>query len=289
MKTLLLSASLLAMALSLGACTPIGAGITAGSAVGVAAASEGGIQGSLSDTGVTARINDLWFRHDIEMFRRLNMSVNQGRVLITGVVQKPEHRVEAVRLAWQADGVKQVINEVKVADSEGISGWARDNWISARLRSAILFDKDIQGVNYSIDTVQGVVYLMGVSQNQAELDKVIAHAREISYVRDVVSYTKFAGVPLERVVASPANTPANTSAAASGRPVQIPAYQSQGYSQQAYDPAPHNPQPVTQYPVTQPQGTYQDYNYIRDTYPHDSGAAQQNSPYRPQPIPGNEF
>src|SRR5690606_38315799 len=129
-------------AATLAGCTPLGVGITAGSTAGVAAAREGGIQASLEDAKISAKINDLWFRHDFEMFRKLNLTVNQGRVLITGVVQKPENRVEAVRLAWQAEGVKQVINEIKVDQAEGIKGWARDTWITGRLRSAMLFDKD---------------------------------------------------------------------------------------------------------------------------------------------------
>ena len=69
------------------------------------------------------------------MFTKLDLTVNQGRVLITGVVQDPKHRVEAVRLAWQPTGVVQVINEVKVADSEGIIGFAKDAWISGRIRT----------------------------------------------------------------------------------------------------------------------------------------------------------
>lgn len=205
MKIILSAVSILALTGLLAACTPVGVGVAAGSTVGVAAAREGGIKGGLEDARISAKINDLWFRHDIDMFRKLNLTVDQGRVLITGVVQKPEHRVEAVRLAWQADGVKQVINEVKVTGSEGITGWSRDVWISGRLRAAILFDKNIQGVNYSIDTVQSVVYLMGIAQNQAELDKVTAHARQVPYVKQVVSYVKMAGTPANQVIA-PATT-----------------------------------------------------------------------------------
>jgi len=44
--------------------------------------------------------------------------------------------------------------------------------------------------------VQGVVYLMGVAQNQAELNRVIETARTISGVKQVVSYVKLAGEPL---------------------------------------------------------------------------------------------
>ncbi|MCD8562525.1 MAG: BON domain-containing protein [Alphaproteobacteria bacterium] len=116
-----------------------------------------------------------------------------GRVLITGVVQNPENRVEAVRLAWQPEGVKQVINEIQIADSPGIGDYARDTWIATRLRTAIMFDSKVQSINYSIDVVKGNVYLMGVAQNQAELNHVIEKARTIPDVKRVVSYVKLAG------------------------------------------------------------------------------------------------
>ena len=131
------------------------------------------------------------------MFTKLSTKVNQGRVLITGVVQDPAHRVEAVRLAWQVEGVKQVINEIRVADSEGFKGYVKDKYISSRLRTELTFNRDVQSINYSIDTVQGIVYLMGVAQNQAELNRVIETARTIAGVKQVVSYVKLAGEPLQ--------------------------------------------------------------------------------------------
>lgn len=184
---------LAAVGLLLSSCAGLAAG--AGATVGVAAVQEGGVSRALSDARIQAQINDLWFRYDVNMFRKLDLTINQGRVLITGVVQDPQHRVEAVRLAWQPSGVKQVINEIKVADSEGFIGFAKDAWISARLRTAITFDKDVESINYSIDTVQGVVYLMGFAQNQAELNHVIDIARTIENVRQVVSYVKLVGTP----------------------------------------------------------------------------------------------
>lgn len=183
-------------------CTPIGIGATVGSTAGVAAAREGGIKSALEDTRIRAKINELWLNHDFDMFRKVNLTVDQGRVLLTGVVQAPQHRVDAVRLAWQPEGVRQVINEIKVDSSDGLKGWARDNWITGRLRAEILFDKEIQSINYTIDTVQGVVYLMGIAQNQAELNKVTTHARSVPYVKQVVSYVKLAGTPMQQLPAT---------------------------------------------------------------------------------------
>ena len=118
-------------------------------------------------------------------------------MLITGTVQNPDDRVEAVRLAWQVSGVKQVINEIRVAESDGVQGYVKDGWISTRLRTAMTFDKDVHSINYSIDTVGGTVYLMGVSRSQEELDKVVALARTIPGVKQVISYTKPLGQPVE--------------------------------------------------------------------------------------------
>ncbi len=183
------------MALNSG-CTAFGVALGAGAKTGIEAAKEGGIPRAVSDFTIQTKINSLWFQEDVDIYKKLDLTVNQGRVLITGVVQNHSHRVEAVRLAWQPTGVKQVINEIRVSESEGIPGYARDVWITTQLRTKLTLNKNVQSINYSIDTVQGTVYLMGVSQNQDELNRVIDQARMISGVKEVVSYMKFAGQPL---------------------------------------------------------------------------------------------
>lgn len=131
------------------------------------------------------------------MFRKLNLTVNQGRVLVTGVVENPEDRVEAIRLAWQPKGVKQVINEVRVGNSDTIGSYAQDTWIAGQLRTRLTFEKYVQSINYSIEVVQGTVYLMGVAQGQQELDRTINIARRIKGVKEVISYVKLAGLEPE--------------------------------------------------------------------------------------------
>jgi osmotically-inducible protein OsmY len=39
----------------------------------------------------------------------------------------------------------------------------------------------------------GVVYLMGIAQDRAELDRVVDHARNIGLVTKVVSYVRIKG------------------------------------------------------------------------------------------------
>lgn len=197
----LLSALLSATALT-SACVPLA--ISAGAATGIAASKEGGLSGEISDARIAGTINDAWFQYDVDVFRKLGLTVEQGNVLITGVVQNPEERVEAVRLAWNVEGVKQVINEVQVAEGDGVTGYLRDTWIGTQLRARLTANRNISALNYSIDVVKGTVYLMGIARSQSELNEVIDIARNLQYVQNVVSYVRV-DVPQAPVIEGASN------------------------------------------------------------------------------------
>ena len=174
--------------LGVSACAPVVVG--AGAAVGATAAQERGVKGALNDQAIRADINDRWFKDDHAAYSGIGLQVQVGRVLLTGYVEQPETRVKAVRLAWQAAGVQEVINEVEVRDSGSLGDAAQDTWISTKLRARLIGDAEIASRNYSIETVNGTVYLIGIAQNQAELDRVVAHARNVSYVKRVIDYVR---------------------------------------------------------------------------------------------------
>ncbi len=178
---------------ALAGCSPVGAAIGAGAVVGLAAAEERGIGGSAHDLKLRAEINALWFRHDAEMLRALHLQVYEGRVLVSGALAEEPTRDDAVRLAWQPPGVREVINEVEVRPSGGVSEFARDNWIEAQLSGKLLFTKHVQSINYSVESVGGTVYLIGLAQDDAELDRVLQIARNTPYVKKVVSYVLIKG------------------------------------------------------------------------------------------------
>ncbi len=221
-------------------CVPLGIATGAGAAAGIASAKEGGIRSAVTDTAIRARINDYWFKYNTEMFQKLDMTVDQGRVLLTGVVQKPEHRVEAVRLAWQAKGVKQVINEIQVGNARSLGSYANDEWISSTLKAQMVFSKDIQSINYTIDTVRGVVYLMGVAQSPKELDHVIRLARKTKGVKQVVSYVKMVGEPITSIANGSISSPSDTAPVASP---QSTLYQQPTPVFQGTDSSPSTPAP----------------------------------------------
>jgi osmotically-inducible protein OsmY len=184
--------------LSGSSCTPIGTAIGAGATAGVASAEERGFKTSVDDAVLTVNIRELWFRSNFDLFQRLNATVVEGRALLTGMVPTLDLRVDAVRMAWQIDGLREVIDEIEVADRAGVLDGARDYWITTQLRVALTVDRDVSAINYSIDTVNGTVYLMGIARDQAELDRVTNYARNLSYVRRVMSYVTLRDDPKRR-------------------------------------------------------------------------------------------
>ena len=178
------SALLLAFAVASG-CAPL---IVAGAATGaLAVAQERTVGDAVDDTAIGLRVKDGFIAMSPNLFTKVSVDVVEGRVLLTGSVPEPQNRVDAVRITWQVPGVKEVLNEIQVNNKTSIADYFTDVRISTELRYRMVTDAQISEINYNIDTVNGTVYLIGIAQNQAELDKVLNYARSIKGVKQVVS------------------------------------------------------------------------------------------------------
>ena len=162
--------------------------VSAATTTGLAVAEERTVSDAVEDLSIQAELNHLFFRDDLELYDDVSISVVEGRVLLKGIVPTHEDRLRASRVARQATGIREVINEMQVAAGGGILDYARDRWISLRVDARILFDIDILSVNYDVETVNGTVYIMGIAQDEDELGRVMAHARRVDGVKNVVSH-----------------------------------------------------------------------------------------------------
>ena len=163
----------------------VGAGATAG----VSAVQERGVSGTIDDTKIRTDINAAWLKADTQMFRKVDLNIYEGRVMLTGIVLTSAQRDEAVRLTWQVAGVREVLNEIKInGEGQPILDLTHDTWIQEKLQTKLLFDKNVRNINYVLDVVDSVIYIMGLAQDQAEMDRVIAQASDISGVKRVVNH-----------------------------------------------------------------------------------------------------
>ena len=171
-------------------CNPVSLVVSTGASTGIAAPQERGIKGRARDTAIEAKIFKQWFDTDKSMATRMSIEVYESRVLLTGISKTEEERAVAVGLAWKTNGVEDVINEIVVGEASSFIVIARDLAISAELKSRITFNVEILAVNYAIETIRGTVFLLGIAQDEAELNRVIDLANNISYVKRVVSHVR---------------------------------------------------------------------------------------------------
>lgn len=188
---LLYSVSLLMLSSCIPAAVIGGAGL-----VGYSMVQERTVGDAIDDIAIETEINALYLAHENkDMLLHVDIDSVEGRVLLTGSVPTRQAKVEAYKLAWRPDAVKEVINELAVNSKSEFSATqvASDTWISTQIESQLLFAEDVSSINYSVETINGVVYLMGVAKNKEELKKVAEITSTVSGVKKVVSYVRIKG------------------------------------------------------------------------------------------------
>ena len=167
-------------------CAPAVVGV--GTAVVAASSNEKGITTSVSDGLVFTKIQDRFLKTDATLSQFVDVNVNNGAVLLTGKVKTPEEKVLATKLTWEVRGVREVVNEIQVTDKSSIKDVAKDLAASAQLRGKLIADNSVSSLNFSIDVVNGTVYLSGVAADAEEMNRVVSHARELRFAQQVVNY-----------------------------------------------------------------------------------------------------
>lgn len=181
-------AFLASLALSLASCSTPAMLASGGATAGVAVAQERGPGAAIDDNAIAAGINQRWLSYDWRIFRDVSTSISEGRVMLTGEVARQEDKDMAAKLVWEVADVRQVYNEIEVTNDGGAIDYVRDTWISTQLKTDITFDAKIRAINYDIVTVDGIVFLLGIAQDQDEIDRITQYARNVHYVRGVVSH-----------------------------------------------------------------------------------------------------
>lgn len=175
-------------------CAPLAIGAVA--TTGMAVAQERSVGNTIDDFSVQTNISTRLHEDHPTAYEQMDVEVVEGRVLLTGRVAYQDDRIEAVRIVWSTPGVAEVINEVEVNEQRLAFIRPRDVWIETQLRARLMGDEDIHQLNYHIEMMNGTVYLFGIAQDDAELERATAHARNIRGVQNVISYMRFVSDPV---------------------------------------------------------------------------------------------
>src|SRR5947208_3726079 len=209
LNSMLFVACILMLPMMLGSCAGalIVGGLAAAGGGGYAAAQERGVSGAVGDFALQTEVERVLVGAGPQ--EGISTSVYQGRVLLTGRVATPDMKARAVQVAGRVSGVKALHDEIEVAPPGSTWDAAKDAWITARLRSEMMLDPDVRSGNYTIDTSNGSVYLIGAARTQAELELAARIARYIPGVKRVVSYVELrSGAPIAERPPGPPPGPA---------------------------------------------------------------------------------
>ena len=139
------------------------------------------------DILIKAKIEEAMFSSDYDkLFSKVRVIVYEGRVLLVGTVIEKSIKKKADQISWDTKNVKEVANYITIGKNDLID-YVKDTRISLEIRAKMLTDKEVSEVNFSVTTENRILYLVGIAQNDKELNKVIEHASNIAGVKKIVN------------------------------------------------------------------------------------------------------
>jgi osmotically-inducible protein OsmY len=174
------------------------------------------------DGWVTTKIQAKYFMDGDVRARNINVDTNNGIVTLRGTVRSEGERRQAVALARNTDGVRDVQDQLtvdptpedrerdradrpdvdrertdtrdRVADTgRGTGDRMGDGWITTKIQASYFLNTDIRGRDINVETNNNVVTLTGMVRTEAEKQEAEQIAQETDGVTRVVNNLKVVG------------------------------------------------------------------------------------------------
>jgi hyperosmotically inducible periplasmic protein len=173
-----------------------------------------------SDAGITTSVKSKLAADDTVKAYEIDVDTSNRVVTLTGEVETSAAKEQAIKLARDTEGVRNVIDRLQVGETAATTG-ALDSTVDDRAKAAgkdaghktaeaadkagavvtdaaitsavkakLLGDPDVSGLKIDVDTKNGVVTLNGNATTKAEAEEALRLARTTEGVRDVVSKLK---------------------------------------------------------------------------------------------------
>jgi osmotically-inducible protein OsmY len=166
-----------------------------------------------TDAGITTNVKTKFAADDTVKAYQVDVDTRNGVVTLSGTVETPAAREQAVRIARETDGVRDVIDQIRVTETTATGGFDIDDSareagrdaankvgeaadragaaiadaaLTSTVKAKLLADGVVKGLNIDVDTKAGVVVLNGTVKSRAEADRAIMLARNTEGVTHVV-------------------------------------------------------------------------------------------------------
>lgn len=184
LRKLLLTFSVVSLMLLQGC---VGALIAGGATTGVVVAKDRRTVGSqVDDQSIEVKLQKEYSdRTDISRISHVSFFSMNGIVLMVGQTPHQKHSQEIKAMADRIDGVRKVYNEIKVSEPTSYGTRTNDTWITSKVRTMLVAEKNFDSSHIKVITENSQVYLMGlVTKDEGEL--AVEIARNVSGVTRVI-------------------------------------------------------------------------------------------------------
>ena len=186
-KLTLLFVSLILLMINIG-CSPVGVLASGGSATMIVAEGDRSLGTVVDDATIKLNLSAKFLKSENRLFLDVNSNVIEGRVLLTGLVDTQEIRIEAVRKVWEINGVKEVINEIEVGNKTTLKEYMNDLWINTQVKSLAARTIGLRSFSYNFETIKGKVYIAGITSRPEQLQAIVESTKTIKGVNEIVNY-----------------------------------------------------------------------------------------------------
>ena len=186
-RLILLPMSIILLMNNIG-CSPAGILAGGGSATMVVAEGDRSLGTVVDDATIKLNLSAKFLKSENKLFLDVNSNVTEGRVLLTGLVDTQEIRIEAVRKVWEINGVREVINEIEVGNKTTLKEYMNDLWINTQVKSLAAKTIGLRSFSYNFETIKGKVYIAGITSRPEQLQAIVESTKTIKGVNEIVNY-----------------------------------------------------------------------------------------------------
>jgi hyperosmotically inducible protein len=148
-----------------------------------------------TDVGISTKVKAKFAADDVVKSSQIEVSTTNGVVTLTGNVDSEAAKGRALELTRSTTGVVSVVDMLSAREASGsgdapspdrtIGQVADDAGITMSVKSRLLDDPLVKGLQIDVDTRDGVVFLTGAVGSDAEKQKAVQLAKDTKGVRDV--------------------------------------------------------------------------------------------------------
>ena len=169
-------------------CSPSGILASSGGTAMVVAEGDRSLGTVVDDATIKVNISAKFLDAGNNLFININTTVLEGRVLLTGLVNNQEERIEAVRLVWEVEGITEIINEIEIGNRESIKDYANDLWINTQAKGLAAKTIGLRSVGYNFETIKGKIYVAGITSKPDQLEELVNALKTIKGVKEIINY-----------------------------------------------------------------------------------------------------